>query len=73
MGGILNMDTNSKWIRIGGTLMFGLFFAYLSRSTLSVALTSISKDLGFAGANYAVTSSWVLTAFLIGYAFANVL
>jgi MFS family permease len=67
------MNTNSKWVRIGGTLMFGLFFAYLDRSTLSVALTSISKDLGFAGANYAVTSSWVLTAFLIGYAFANVL
>lgn len=63
---------NSKWIRIGGTLMVGLFIAYLDRSALSVSLTSLSKDLGFAGGNYAVISSWVLTAFLIGYAFANV-
>ncbi|HBC97355.1 MAG TPA: MFS transporter [Clostridium sp.] len=61
-----------KWMRIGGTLMIGLFIAYLDRSTLSVSLTSLSKELGFAGSNYAVVSSWVLTAFLIGYACANV-
>lgn len=60
---------NSKWITVGGTLMLGMFVAYLDRSTLSVSLASLSNDLGFSG----VTSSWIVTAFLIGYAFSNVL
>lgn len=59
---------DSKWLRIGGTLMVGLFVAYIDRTNLSVALPSLSKELGFSGA----TSSLVLTIFLIGYAFANV-
>jgi MFS family permease len=62
----------SRWLRIGGTLMVGLFVAYIDRTNLSVSLPTVSKDLGFAGANFAVTSSWVLTTFLMGYAFANV-
>lgn len=52
---------NSKWITIGGTLMLGMFVAYLDRSTLSVSLASLSSDLGFSG----VASSWIVTAFLI--------
>jgi MFS family permease len=52
--------------------MVGLFVAYLDRINLSVGLPSIAKDLGFAGANFAVTSSLALTTFLIGYAVANV-
>jgi len=51
----------------------GLFVAYLDRINLSVGLSLVSKDLGFAGANFAVTSSWVLTTFLIGYLVANLL
>ncbi|MDR3565315.1 MAG: MFS transporter [Negativicutes bacterium] len=62
----------SRWLRIGGTLMVGLFVAYIDRTNLSVALPSLARDLGFAGNNFAVTSSWALTTFLIGYAFANV-
>jgi len=62
----------SKWLRIGGTLMVGLFVAYLDRINLSVGLPSIAKELGFAGANFAVTASLALTTFLIGYAVANV-
>jgi MFS family permease len=31
----------------------------------------MSNDLGFSGEGFAVTSSWVLTIFLIGYAFSN--
>lgn len=63
----------STWWRIGGTLLIGLFVAYLDRTNLSVALPQLSKDMGFAGANFAVMSSWALTIFLIGYAFANIL
>lgn len=59
---------DSKWWRIGGTLMLGLFVAYIDRTNLSVALPSLSKEFGFSG----TTSSFVLTIFLIGYAFANV-
>ena len=62
----------SKWLRIGGTLMVGLFVAYIDRTNLSVALPSLAQDLGFAGAEFSVTSSLVLTTFLIGYAFAIV-
>lgn len=59
---------DSKWVKIGGTLMVGLFVAYIDRTNLSVALPSLSKELSFSGA----TSSLVLTIFLIGYACANV-
>ena len=63
---------DSRWIKIGGTLLVGLFVAYLDRINLSVGLPSIAKDLGFAGPGFAVTSSWALTTFLMGYAIANV-
>jgi MFS family permease len=62
----------SNWWRIGGSLMVGLFVAYLDRTNLSVALPQLSKDMGFAGDSFAVTSSWALTIFLIGYAFSNI-
>jgi len=52
--------------------MAGLFVAYIDRTNLSVALPSVAKDLGFAGPDFAITSSWALTTFLIGYAFSNV-
>ncbi|MFM0013475.1 MFS transporter [Paraburkholderia sediminicola] len=52
--------------------MVGLFVAYLDRTTLSVALPSVAQDMGFAGDRFAVTASWALTIFLIGYAIANV-
>lgn len=61
----------SKWWNIGGSLMIGLFVAYLDRTNLSVGIQSVAKDLGFAGDHFAVTASWALTIFLIGYAFAN--
>jgi MFS family permease len=64
--------TESKWWGIGGSLLIGLFVAYLDRTNLSVAMPQLSKDLGFAGESFAVTSSWALTIFLIGYAFANI-
>ncbi|WP_233847202.1 MFS transporter [Paraburkholderia sp. HD33-4] len=67
------MNTRQKWWSIGGSLLLGLFVAYLDRTVLSVALPSIAEDLGFAGPHMAMTSSWALTAFLIGYAVANVL
>lgn len=60
------------WWRIGGSLMAGLFVAYLDRTNLSVALPTLSRDYGFAGAGFAVTASWALTIFLIGYAVANI-
>lgn len=63
---------DNKWIKIAGTLMLGLFVAYMDRTNLSVGLPSIAQDFGFAGANFAVTSSLVLTTFLVGYAVANV-
>jgi MFS family permease len=62
----------SKWWSIGGSLLVGLFVAYLDRTNLSVAMPQLSKELGFAGGDFAVTSSWALTIFLIGYAFANI-
>jgi MFS family permease len=65
--------SQSKWWSIGGSLMVGLFVAYLDRTNLSVGLPQISRDLGFAGDHFAVTSSWALTIFLIGYAVANIL
>ncbi len=58
---------------IGYSLMVGLFVAYLDRTNLSVALPSLSRDMGFAGDGFAVTSSLALTIFLVGYAVANVL
>jgi MFS family permease len=63
----------SKWWSIGGTLFIGLFVAYLDRTNLSVAMPQLSKDMGFAGDHFAVTASWALTTFLIGYALANIL
>ncbi|WLE63859.1 MFS transporter [Burkholderia plantarii] len=60
-------------MRIGGSLLAGLFVAYLDRLALSVGLCSIARDFGFAGPNMAATASWPPTAFLIGYAVANVL
>ncbi len=62
----------SKWWGIGGSLMTGLFVAYLDRTNLSVGLPSVARDLGFAGDGFAVAASWALTIFLIGYAVANV-
>lgn len=62
----------SKWWSIGGSLFLGLFVAYLDRTNLSVAISSVAEDLGFAGDQFAVTSSWALTIFLIGYAFSNI-
>ncbi len=63
----------SRWLSIGGSLLVGLFVAYLDRTNLSVSLPQLSKDMGFAGEGFAVTSSWALTIFLIGYALANIL
>jgi MFS family permease len=63
----------SRWWSIGGSLLIGLFVAYLDRTNLSVSLPQLSKDMGFAGDSFAVTSSWALTIFLIGYALANIL
>ena len=53
-------------------MLIGLFVAYLDRTNLSVSLPQLSKDMGFAGDSFAVTSSWALTIFLIGYALANI-
>ena len=64
--------TGNRWLRIGGTLMAGLFVAYLDRINLSVALPSLSRDLGFTGSKFAITSSLALTMFLIGYSGANI-
>jgi len=66
-------ESRSRWWSIGGSLLVGLFVAYLDRSNLSVGLPALSQDLGFAGEHFAVVSSWALTIFLIGYAFANIL
>lgn len=63
----------SRWLAIAGSLMTGLFVAYLDRTNLSVSLPSVANDLGFSGDKFASTSSLVLTIFLIGYAVANVL
>ena len=63
----------SKWLNIGATLMAGQFVAYVDRTNLSVSIQAVAKDMGFAGDGFAVTASWALTIFLIGYAFANVL
>ncbi len=52
--------------------MMGLFVAYLDRINLSIALPSLSQELGFTGSRFAITSSWALTTFLIGYAGANI-
>lgn len=65
--------TQTRWWSIGGSLMLGLFVAYLDRTNLSVAIPSVAKDLGFAGTHFAATASLALTIFLIGYAFANIL
>ena len=67
------MMKQSTWWNVGGTLFIGLFVAYLDRTNLSVAMPQLSQDLGFAGTNFAVTASWALTTFLIGYALANIL
>ena len=62
------MNSAQRWLRIGGTLMLGLFVAYLDRSNLSVTLPAISDELAIDGA----MASVVLTIFLIGYAFSNI-
>lgn len=62
----------SPWLRIGGTLMLGMFISYIDRTNLSVTLKEVASDLGFSGADFATTSSLVLTAFLIGYIVANI-
>ncbi len=64
--------TINRWLRIGGPLLIGLFVAYLDRINLSVALPSLSGELGFSGSEFAITSSWALTTFLIAYAGANI-
>ncbi|ORM69086.1 MFS transporter [Pantoea rwandensis] len=69
----INDTSDSPWLKIGGSLLLGMFVSYLDRTNLSVALPELSKDLGFAGANFAEVSSWALTTFLIGYTIANVL
>jgi MFS family permease len=68
------METmDSKWIKVGGTLMLGLFISFLDRANLSVVLPSLSQDLGYAGADFStIVSSVVLTTFLWSYAFANI-
>jgi len=63
---------SSCWWSIGGSLLVGLFIAYLDRTNLSVAIPSVARNLGFAGGRFPVVSSWALTIFLIGYAFANI-
>lgn len=63
---------NSPWLRIGGTLMLGMFISYIDRTNLSVTLKDVAQDLGFTGADFSTTSSLVLTAFLIGYIVANI-
>ena len=35
--------TASEWWSIGGTLLIGLFVAYLDRTNLSVAMPQLSK------------------------------
>jgi MFS family permease len=57
---------------IGWSMAFGLFIAYLDRTNLSVSITQVAQDLRFAGAHFTVTSSWLLTIFLIGYAIFNI-
>jgi MFS family permease len=61
----------SRWWSIGMSLLIGLFVAYLDRTNLSVAIPSVARDMGFSGPRFPVISSWALTIFLIGYAFAN--
>lgn len=65
--------SDSPWLKIGGSLLIGMFVSYLDRTNLSVALPELSQDLGFAGSNFAQVSSWALTTFLIGYTIANIL
>jgi MFS family permease len=65
--------SDSRWRDIGGSLMLGLFVAYLDRTTLSVALPSVAREFGFTGERFAITASIALTIFLIGYAGANIL
>lgn len=69
----ITMTAASRWWRIGGSLFIGLFVAYLDRTNLSVAMPELSRELGFAGADFAKTASLTLTIFLIGYAVCNVL
>ena len=64
--------TRRKWRNIGASLMLGLFVAFLDRINLSVALPQLSKDMGFAGDRFALTSSWALTILLVGYSVANI-
>lgn len=65
------MSARSRWTRIAGILAVGLFVAYLDRSNLSIAIPGLSEELGFAGDNFAATSSLALTAFLFGYLISN--
>lgn len=63
--------TRRQCWNIGFSLMLGLFVAFLDRINLSVALPQLSKDMGFAGDRFALTSSWALSIFLVGYSVAN--
>lgn len=62
-----------RWIRVGLLLAVGLFVAYLDRSNLSIGIAGVSRDLGFAGSDFAASSSLALTAFLWGYLVSNLL
>lgn len=66
------MEKRQIWRNIGASLLLGLLIAYLDRTVLSVALPAIAHDMGFEGPGMGMTSSWALTAFLIGYAVANI-
>lgn len=66
----MSKGTSNKWLTIGLTMLIGLFVAYLDRSNLSIALTEMGVDLGFAGD--AFISSSVVTAFTVGYALSNI-
>lgn len=70
-GGI-RMDS-SKWFKIAGVLMLGLFVAFLDRINLSIALLEMSHDVGFSGPQFGIMSGYVLTAFLWGYGIFNFL
>ena len=59
-------------VSIGWSMAFGLFVAYLDRTNLSVSISQVAQDLHFAGPHFTVTSSWMLTIFLIGYAIFNI-
>lgn len=62
------MDASSRWLRIAGSLMLGLFVGYLDRINLSVALPDLTAELNVQGA----IVEWILSVFLIGYCIAHI-